>query len=93
VGGRSNRSGIGVLFEVSSGGILQRRRVKSGSSYCSQSELPVTFGLGDASSADSVEVVWPDGTRESLGRLEADRSYVVKEGGKVLSSSPLLPGA
>jgi hypothetical protein len=93
VGGRSNRSGIGTLFEVRSGGILQRRRVKSGSSYCSQSELPVTFGLGDASSADSVEVVWPDGRRESLGSLEADRSYIVKEGEKVLSSSPLSPGA
>jgi hypothetical protein len=73
--------------------MVQKRQVKSGSSYCSQSELPVTFGLGEASQADSVEVVWPDGTRESLGRLEADRSYVVREGEKVVSSSPLSPGA
>jgi len=93
VGVRSNRSGIGALFEVMSGGTLRRRRVKSGSSYCSQSELPVTFGLGDAPSADSVEVIWPDGRRESLGKLEADRSYVVREAEKVLSSSPLSPGA
>ena len=93
VGARSNRSGIGARFEARIGGTVQRRWVKSGSSYCSQSELPVTFGLGGASHADSVEVVWPDGTRESLGRLEADRSYVVKEGEKVVSSSPLSPGA
>ncbi len=91
-GVRSNRSAIGALFEVRSSGMTQRRWVKSGSSYCSQSELPLTFGLGSSTAADSVEVVWPDGVRESLGRLEADRSYRVREGEKVVSSSPLSPG-
>ena len=80
VGTRSNRSGIGARFEVRTGDRLQKRWVKSGSSYCSQSELPVTFGLGEAGWADQVEVIWPDGTRESLGRLRADRSYTVREG-------------
>jgi enediyne biosynthesis protein E4 len=92
VGTTSNRSGIGARFEVRVGNALQRRWVKSGSSYCSQSELPVTFGLGDAPRADSVEVVWPGGARESLGALEAEKSYVVQEGRKVVSSRSLAPG-
>ena len=93
VGTRSNRSGIGAKFLVKTGNRSQKRWVKSGSSYCSQSELPVTVGLGDARAADEVEVIWPDGSRESLGRLEGDRAYVVKQGEKVVSSKPLPPGA
>lgn len=86
VGTRSNRSGIGARFVLRSGGTLQTRRVKSGGSYASQSELPVTFGLGDSPAAESVEVIWPDGGRETLGRVEADRSYQVVEGRKIVSS-------
>ncbi len=93
VGTRSNRSGIGARFILKAGGMVQRRTVKSGSSYCSQSELPVTFGLGEATAAESVEVVWPDGKRESLGNVEAGRSYFVKEGQKIVSSAPLASGA
>jgi len=89
-GTRSNRSGIGAVFTVRIGDRVQKRRVKSGSSYCSQSELPVTFGLGSAEGADSVEVVWPDGTVESLGALQGDQSYLVREGGKAI---PLGKGA
>jgi enediyne biosynthesis protein E4 len=79
-GSRSNRSGIGARFTVRVGDRTQRRRVRSGSSYCSQSELPVTFGLGKATAADQVDVLWPDGTSESLGPLQGDRSYRVREG-------------
>jgi len=89
-GTRSNRSGIGAVFTVRIGDRVQKRRVKSGSSYCSQSELPVTFGLGSAAGADSVEVLWPDGTKESLGALRGDQSYLVREGGKAI---PLGQGA
>ncbi|MCI0410509.1 MAG: ASPIC/UnbV domain-containing protein, partial [Acidobacteria bacterium] len=81
-GTRSNRSGIGTVFTVRIGDRIQKRRVKSGSSYCSQSELPVTFGLGAAEAADEVQVLWPDGTKETLGALRGDRSYRVQEGGK-----------
>jgi enediyne biosynthesis protein E4 len=93
VGVRSNRSGIGARFEVKAGGRLQKRWVKSGSSYCSQSELPVTFGLGEAVFADAVEVIWPDGTRQSLGRMEADRSYRIVEGEKSPAAAPPVPGS
>ena len=90
VGSRSNRSGIGTVFTLRIGDRTQKRRVKSGSSYCSQSELPVTFGLGEAEAADGVEVLWPDGTKESLGALRGDRSYRVQEGGPTI---PLGEGA
>jgi hypothetical protein len=88
VGTRSNRSGIGARFTIRVGERTQRRTVKSGSSYCSQSELPLTFGLGEATSADTVEVLWPDGAKESLGPLQGDSSYLVKEGEK-----PVLIGS
>jgi len=92
VGTRSNRSGIGTRFVLRTLGTVQRRSVKSGSSYCSQSELPVTFGLGDTPGAESVDVIWPDGTRESLGALQGDRAYVVREGEKIVSSKRLASG-
>jgi hypothetical protein len=88
-GTTSNRSGIGARFRLRSQGKEQRRWVKSGSSYCSQSELPVTFGLGEATAAEEVEVTWPGGGREALGRLEAGRAYVVREGKGVVDSRPL----
>ncbi|HEU5182651.1 MAG TPA: CRTAC1 family protein [Candidatus Polarisedimenticolia bacterium] len=84
-----NRSAIGARFRLRAQGKEQRRWVKSGSSYCSQSELPITFGLGAATAADEVEVTWPGGKQEALGRLEAGRAYVVREGKGIVDSRPL----
>ena len=89
VGVTTNRSGIGARFRLRAQDQEQRRWVKSGSSYCSQSELPVTFGLGAATAAEEVEVTWPGGKKEALGRLEAGRSYVVREGKGIVDSRPL----
>ena len=52
--------------------------VRSGSSYCSQSDLALTFGLGRENSA-TVEIEWPSGTRQSLGKLAADQFLRVDE--------------
>jgi hypothetical protein len=54
--------------------------VKTGSSYCSQSELPLTFGLGAAKGADSIEVAWPSGQVDRLGVQPAGRVVTVAEG-------------
>ena len=62
--------------------------VRSGSSYCSQSELTLTFGLGKASQADSVEITWPSGQKDTLRNLKANATYTVEEGGKILASKP-----
>jgi hypothetical protein len=52
----------------------------SGSSYYSQSDLRLHFGLGSAPGAEAVEVSWPSGLKEALGALPADHLFVVQEG-------------
>src|SRR5262249_22178965 len=59
VGTRSNRDAIGATVKLFAGGIMQTRMVRSGSSYLSQSELPVTFGLGKMDHVERVVVDWP----------------------------------
>ena len=65
------------------------RLVRTGSSYLSQSELPLTFGVGAREAADEAIVEWPGGGKESLGRLEAGRTYVITEGKGITSDRPL----
>jgi len=62
--------------------------VHSGSSYCSQSELTLTFGLGKAAQADSVEITWPSGQHDTLKNLKANATYTVEEGGKIVATRP-----
>ena len=61
VGTQSNRDAIGAVVRLESGGITQSRLVKSGCSYLSQSELPLTFGVGKKDQADRIVVQWPNG--------------------------------
>jgi len=88
VGTRSNRDGIGAEIRVTAGGVSNWQTVHSGSSYCSQSELTLTFGLGKAAQADSVEITWPAGQRDVLKNLKANATYSVEEGGKIVSAKP-----
>jgi hypothetical protein len=81
VGTTSNRDGIGARVTVTlDGGRRLERTVKTGSSYLSQSELPVTFGLGTAVKVVKVEVAWPSGKTDVVTGVAADRTIVVKEG-------------
>ncbi|HET7294241.1 MAG TPA: CRTAC1 family protein [Vicinamibacteria bacterium] len=81
VGTRSNRDGIGARITVAAaGGQRAWALVKTGSSYCSQSELPVTIGLGAATRAASVEVAWPSGQTDLLKDVAADRTITIEEG-------------
>jgi hypothetical protein len=89
VGARSNHDGIGAEVHVRSAAGENWQTVHSGSSYCSQSELTLTFGLGQADEVQSVEIVWPSGQHDTLKNLKANSTYTVEEGGKVLSSRPL----
>jgi enediyne biosynthesis protein E4 len=79
-GVKSNRSGIGAEVTAWVGGRAVRRRVRSGSSYLSQSELPVTLGLGEAERVDRLEVSWPSGAKDLLVNLPAGRPITVREG-------------
>lgn len=87
-GVRSNRDGIGAVVRVKTPTGLNEQTVHSGSSYCSQSELTLTFGLEREDRADGVEIVWPSGQTDELKSLPANHTYVVQEGGKILASRP-----
>ncbi len=88
VGTRSNKDGIGAVVRVRAGGSVNWQTVHSGSSYCSQSELTLTFGLGKASQADGVEIVWPSGQHDTLKDVKASATYTVEEGGKIVKTIP-----
>lgn len=85
----SNRDGIGAKVRVRSGGVAQTRSVRAGSSYCSQSEQVLTFGLAGAAAADLLEVVWPSGRTERINDVAAGQTVTVREGRGIVAGTPL----
>jgi len=79
IGVGKNRDAIGAWVGMEAGGVLRRRQVMPTRSYLSQSELPLTFGLGDADRVDFIEVAWPDGARRRIAVDAIDRLIVVSE--------------
>jgi enediyne biosynthesis protein E4 len=79
-GTKSNRDAIGAMVRIEHEGSTQERLVKGGSSYLSQSELPVTFGLGKRDKIDRVTIEWPSGKTEEYKNLAAGQSYDCVEG-------------
>jgi enediyne biosynthesis protein E4 len=75
VGTKSNRDGIGATVRIFGGGLTQSRVVKGGSSYLSQSELPVTFGLEKRDRIERVVIDWPSGRTEEYKNLAVGRCY------------------
>ncbi|MGA8212488.1 MAG: CRTAC1 family protein [Candidatus Sulfotelmatobacter sp.] len=88
VGTKSNRDGIGAVVQVTSASDKQSKMLRSGSSYLSQSELVLTFGLGAQTKADSVEVQWPSGQVDKLSNLNAGQTVTVEEGKGVVANRP-----
>jgi hypothetical protein len=80
IGTKSNRDAIGAMVRIYYGGESSSRMVKSGSSYLSQSELPITFGLGKRDVAERLVVQWPSGRTEEYRNLHATRRYECVEG-------------
>ena len=80
IGTKSNRDAIGATVRIYAGGLTQSQMVKSGSSYLSQSELPLTFGLEKRDRADRVVISWPSGRTEEFQSLSAGRTYECTEG-------------
>jgi hypothetical protein len=80
VGTKSNRDAIGAVVRIFHDGTYQSRMVKSGSSYLSQSELPVTFGVGRRDRADRVVIAWPSGKVEEFKNVVSGRAYECVEG-------------
>jgi hypothetical protein len=75
VGTKSNRDAIGASVRLYSGSESISRMVKSGPSYLSQSELPVTFGMGKRDIAERLVIHWPGGRTEEYKNLRAGRRY------------------
>jgi hypothetical protein len=79
-GTKSNRDAIGATVRVFAGGQVQSRVVRSGGSYLSQSELPVTFGLGKRDKVERVVIDWPSGRTEDFKEVSAGQTYICTEG-------------
>jgi hypothetical protein len=78
---------------VTCGGRRQIADVMSGSSYYSQNDLRLHFGLGQAAVADRVELAWPSGAKDALEKLAANHLYVIHEGKGVVTRTPLGKGS
>ncbi len=85
VGTASNRSAIGARVTVTAGPLVQTAEVMSGSSYYSQNDLRLHFGLGSAKGADGVEVRWPSGATEVFENVGGNRLIRIVEGRGIVS--------
>lgn len=79
-GVKSNRDGIGAIVRVQSASGRQWQMVRSGSSYASQSDLTLTFGLGADTTVATIEVEWPSGAKDRLTGVAANRRLIIEEG-------------
>jgi hypothetical protein len=85
IGTKSNRDGIGAIVHLKSGPATQYQMLHSGG-YLSQNELVLTFGLGTATQADSIQIDWPSGQVDHLTNISAGQTISVQEGKGVVSS-------
>jgi hypothetical protein len=79
-GVKSNRDGIGAVVRISSPSGKQWNTVRSGSSYASQSELPLTFGLGGDKMVNTIDVEWPSGQKDHLENVAPRQIVTIEEG-------------
>jgi enediyne biosynthesis protein E4 len=85
VGTRSNHDGLGAVVRVTGSGGKQWALVRSGSSYCSQSETAPTFGLGQDKTVQTLEVEWPSGTRQRFTNVPTNQVVTVDEAKGIVS--------
>ncbi|HLA11839.1 MAG TPA: CRTAC1 family protein [Pyrinomonadaceae bacterium] len=93
IGTRSNQNGIGARVRVkTSKGRSAFAMVRTGSSYCSQNELPLTFGLGQPEEGVTLtmEITWPGGQKETFTDVKPNQSVSVQEGKGIVASEPIV---
>ncbi|MGA8676338.1 MAG: CRTAC1 family protein, partial [Candidatus Acidiferrales bacterium] len=88
IGTKSNRDAIGARVQIVSNGITQERVVHTGSSYLSQSELPVTFGVAHQDKIDRAIIQWPSGRTEDFKNLPTAQSYDCTESQGITPQKP-----
>ncbi|MSU20416.1 MAG: CRTAC1 family protein [Pedosphaera sp.] len=79
VGTRSNRDAMGAWVKVRVGNKTLSRQVMPTKGYLSQSELPITIGLGNAISVEEIIVTWPGGTSQKIGSVQIDKLNVIQQ--------------
>jgi hypothetical protein len=88
VGTKSNRSAIGARVTVEAGGLSQIDEVRSGSSYASQPDVRLHFGLGKSTVIDKLQVRWPNGAREEFTGVQANQWITLREGDGIVRQRP-----
>jgi len=76
---KNSRDAIGARIYVTAGKIQQRKDVISGTSYASQNDLTLHFGLGSARRVDKIEIKWPDGSVQTVPATRLDRRITVMQ--------------
>jgi len=87
-GVKSNRDGIGAVVRVQSPSRKQWNVVRSGSSYCSQSDLALTFGLAKDAVATAIDVEWPSGAKDHVTNVKANQFLTIEEGKGIVAAVP-----
>ncbi len=87
-GVKSNRDGIGAVVRVESAAGRQWTVVRSGSSYASQSDMAVTFGLARDATATAIEVEWPGGAKDRVTGVAVNQFLTIEEGKGVVARVP-----
>src|SRR5437016_4878595 len=91
-GTSSNRDGIGAVVRLEYDGEKQWQMLRSGSSYLSQSELVLTFGLGQKTNVASVQIEWPSGKTDKLTNIAAGQTITVEEGKGIAAATKFTSG-
>ena len=78
-GVKSNRSGLGAVVRVEGSAGKQSDMMRSGGSYCSQSDLALTFGLGRDEKATSLQIDWPSGVKQKFSGVSANQFLTIDE--------------
>lgn len=84
--GMSNKNGIGAIMKIYGSWGVQVREVRSGEGYGLQNSLSLYFGLGAATSLDSLVIIWPSGVVDHMLGLNGDMEYTVNEGQSPLAT-------
>ena len=93
IGTRANRDGIGATVSAKTAkGAKSEQMVRTGSSYASQSELPLVFGLGkpEEGLTVTIEIAWPSGQRDTIPNVKPNQSLVIQEGKGIITATPIV---
>jgi enediyne biosynthesis protein E4 len=87
-GAGRNTDAIGARVRLTTGSRTQIRDIKAGSSYMSQNDLRAHFGLGAASRADRLDVLWPSGRTETFSDVPANQIVTIEESKGIVGRQP-----